>query len=183
MLLRMFVDFHLCTCNQIAPVAACVSLMEFCYMNPNGTETGQNLLAQHTRTLYLFMILENFLYKLCFHDGHKYSDLNHVSEDESSIQLIILKVSSTSSKRVALNCGLNSVWEWSSASNMKVTSAAVFSSSCGEAAGFLVPVKRVVDTPRSFALQVRIHRHENPRADIRCIRMYCRLYFLAPKLS
>ena len=125
MLLRMFVDFHLCTCNQIAPVAACVSLMEFCYMNPNGTETGQNLLAQHTRTLYLFMILENFLYKLCFHDVHKYSDLNHVSEDESSIQLIILKVSSTSSKRVALNCGLNSVWERSSASNMKVTGAAV----------------------------------------------------------
>ena len=38
------------------------------------------------------MILENFLYKLCFHDGHKYSDLNHVSEDESSIQLIILQV-------------------------------------------------------------------------------------------
>ena len=74
-------------------------------MNPKRTETGQNLLAQHTGTL-LFVLLENFFYKLCFHDGHKYSDLNHVSEDESSIQLIILKVSSTSSKRVALNYDL-----------------------------------------------------------------------------
>ena len=79
MLLRMFVDFHLCTCNEIAPVAVCVSLMEFCYMNPKRTETGQNLLAQHTGT-FLFVLLENFFYKLCFHDGHKISDLNHVSE-------------------------------------------------------------------------------------------------------
>ena len=55
-------------------------------------------------------------------------------------------------------------------------SAAVISSSCGEAAGVLVPVKRAVDTPRSFALQVRIHRQEDPRADIRCIRIYCWAY-------
>ena len=56
-------------------------------------------------------------------------------------------------------------------------SAAVISSSCGEAAGVLVPVKRAVDTPRSFVLQVRIHRQEDPRADIRCIRMYCWVYW------
>ena len=65
--------------------------------------------------------------------------------------------------------------EQGSASNIKVPGAAVISSSCCEAAGVLVPVKRAVDTPRSFVLQVRIHRQEDPRADIRCIRIYWRV--------
>ena len=39
----------------------------------------------HRNTLFVYdfkrhILLENFFFKLCFHDGHKYSDLNHVSE-------------------------------------------------------------------------------------------------------